>query len=41
MLSVLVIDDDLALLNVIQLVLERSKEMVIQPARSAKESLDS
>ncbi len=40
MLSVLVIDDDLALLNVIQLVLERSKEMAIQPARSAKEALE-
>ena len=40
MITVLVIDDDLALLNVIQLVLERSKEMTIQPVRSSKEALE-
>jgi PAS domain S-box-containing protein len=40
MINVLVIDDDLALLNVMQLVLERSKELAIQPVRSSKEALE-
>lgn len=40
MITVLVIDDDLALLNVIQLVLERSKEIIVQTARSPKDALE-
>jgi DNA-binding response OmpR family regulator len=40
MLSVLVIDDDLALLNIIRLVLERSGEMSVRTARSSKEALE-
>jgi len=39
MLSVLVIDDDLAILDVIRTVLERSGEMSVRTARSSKEAL--
>lgn len=40
MLSVLAVDDDPAILEVTQLVLEKSHDIAVTPARSSKEALD-